>query len=179
MSRIGKLPITVPAGVSVVIESGVVKVSGSKGNLELTLMDNISATLDGATLTIAKKVENIDTQKSHGLMRTLINNMIIGVSEGYNRQLEINGVGYRASVAGSKITLALGFSHPVLFDLPIGVTAAVDKNIITISGYDKQQVGQVAANIRALKKPEPYKGKGIKFIEERIRRKAGKTAAKG
>jgi large subunit ribosomal protein L6 len=105
--------------------------------------------------------------------------MIIGVSQGFQRQLEINGVGYRASVAGDVITLSLGFSHPVIFNLPAGVTAAITKNIITLNGFDKQQVGQAAANIRALKKPEPYKGKGIKYVEERVRRKAGKTASKG
>jgi large subunit ribosomal protein L6 len=130
-------------------------------------------------LQLSKEVETPETQRSYGLMRTLVDNMIIGVSQGFQRQLEINGVGYRASVAGDVITLSLGFSHPVIFNLPAGVTAAITKNIITLNGFDKQQVGQAAANIRALKKPEPYKGKGIKYVEERVRRKAGKTASKG
>ncbi len=112
-------------------------------------------------------------------MRTLIDNMVVGVSTGFTRALEINGVGFRASVAGNVINLSLGFSHPVVFTLPAGVEAKIEKNVITLSGFDKQAVGQVAANLRALKKPEPYKGKGIKYVEETIRRKAGKTATKG
>jgi large subunit ribosomal protein L6 len=113
------------------------------------------------------------------LMRTLVDNIVVGVSQGFSRQLEINGVGYRANVSGQTINLALGFSHPIVFDLPEGIEAKVERNLVTISGSDKQLVGQVAANLRALKKPEPYKGKGIKYVEEHVRRKAGKTAAKG
>ena len=120
-----------------------------------------------------------ETQKSYGLMRTLIANMVIGVSTGFERRLEINGVGFRAAISGNVITLSLGFSHPVIYTLPDGVTAVMEKNQIVISGFDKQLVGQVAANIRNFKKPEPYKGKGIKYVEERIKRKAGKTATKG
>ena len=112
-------------------------------------------------------------------MRTLVNNMVIGVSTGFTKQLEINGVGFRANASRQTVTLNLGFSHPVVFELPEGVTATVERNVLTIAGADKQQVGQVAADLRSLKKPEPYKGKGIKYIDERIRRKAGKTAAKG
>jgi large subunit ribosomal protein L6 len=130
-------------------------------------------------LTLSREIETPETQRSFGLMRTLINNNVVGVSEGFERQLEINGVGFRAAVAGNVITLALGFSHPVVFTLPEGVDATIEKNIITLKGFDKQLVGQVAANLRSLKKPEPYKGKGIKYVEEHIRRKAGKTAAKG
>ncbi len=179
MSRIGRQPITVPTGVTVEQADRLIKVSGSKGNLELTLMPGLKLEQAGGVLTLTKEVETPETQRSYGLMRTLIDNMVVGVSKGFERQLEINGVGYRASVAGNVITFSLGFSHPIHFELPQGVEAKLEKNVITLTGYDKQTVGQVAANIRALKKPEPYKGKGIKYMEERILRKAGKTAAKG
>jgi len=179
MSRIGRKPITVPAGVNVELEGRHVTVKGAKGTLELDLMPGIELKQDGSTLQLTKAVENTDTQSSYGLMRTLVNNMVVGVSQGYTRALEINGVGFRAAVQGKSINLSLGFSHPVVFQLPDGVEAKVEKNVITLAGYDKQVVGQAAANLRALKKPEPYKGKGIKYVEERIRRKAGKTATKG
>jgi large subunit ribosomal protein L6 len=179
MSRIGRKPITVPAGVTVEITDRFVKVTGPKGTLELTLMPNINIEQADGLLTLTKAVETPETGRSYGLMRTLVNNMVLGVSAGFTRQLEINGVGFRAAVAGNVINLSLGFSHPVVFTLPVGVDAKVEKNIVTLSGFDKQLVGQVAANLRALKKPEPYKGKGIKYVEEQIRRKAGKTATKG
>lgn len=179
MSRIGRQPITVPAGVTVTIEGSRVAVQGPKGQQELVLLPGITASQQESQVVVAKSAENPDTQRAYGLMRTLINNMLIGVSGGFERQLEINGVGFRASVSGSVISLSLGFSHPIEFKLPQGVEAKVERNIITVSGADKQLVGQVAANLRALKKPEPYKGKGIKYVEERIRRKAGKTATKG
>jgi len=142
-------------------------------------MPDLKLEQENGVLTLSRVVETPETQRTFGLMRTLIANMVSGVSEGFTRQLEINGVGFRAAVAGNMITFALGFSHPILFELPEGVEAKIERNLITVSGFDKQAVGQVAANIRALKKPEPYKGKGIKYVEERIRRKAGKTAAKG
>jgi large subunit ribosomal protein L6 len=179
MSRIGRKPIDIPAGVTVTVEGQTVKAQGPKGNLETSLMPGITAELKDSTLLVVKKQENPETQRTYGLTRTLIDNIITGVSRGYERQLEINGVGFRASVSGNVINLSLGFSHPVVFNLPAGVEAKVERNIITVSGNDKQVVGQVAANLRALKKPEPYKGKGIKYVEEHIRRKAGKTAAKG
>lgn len=179
MSRIGRKPITVPAGVTVEIAEQHVKVTGPKGSLELTVMPGINIEQDGSTLNLSKAVETPETGRSYGLMRTLIDNMVVGVSTGFTRALEINGVGFRAAVSGNVITLSLGFSHPVVFTLPQGVEAKIEKNVITLSGFDKQLVGQVAANIRALKKPEPYKGKGIKYAEEVIRRKAGKTATKG
>lgn len=179
MSRIGRKPITVPAGVTVELQDRHVTVSGPKGALELNLMPGIKLEQENSVITLSKEVENADTQASYGLMRTLINNMVVGVSQGYTRALEINGVGFRAAVQGRTINLSLGFSHPVVFQLPDGVEAKIEKNVITLSGYDKQVVGQTAANLRALKKPEPYKGKGIKYVEERIRRKAGKTATKG
>lgn len=179
MSRIGRKPITVPAGVTVEIAGQHVKVTGPKGTLELTILPGIKIEQDGSTLNLSKEVETAETGRSYGLMRTLVDNMVVGVSTGFTRALEINGVGFRAAVAGNTINLSLGFSHPVVFELPQGVEAKIEKNVITLSGFDKQLVGQVAANLRALKKPEPYKGKGIKYVEETIRRKAGKTATKG
>ncbi|MDB5178366.1 MAG: rplF [Patescibacteria group bacterium] len=179
MSRIGRKPITVPAGVTVELVGSHVKVTGAKGILELDLMPGILLEQADGVITVSKEVETPETQRSYGLMRTLIDNMVVGVSQGFTRQLEINGVGFKAAVAGNVINLSLGFSHPVVFDLPQGVEAKVEKNLVTLTGFDKQLVGQVAANLRALKKPEPYKGKGIKYVEERIRRKAGKTATKG
>lgn len=179
MSRIGRKPITVPTGVEVTIEARSLSVKGPKGELSCPIMEGLVVTQADGVVTIAKRQETAATQRSFGLMRTLVANLVIGVSEGYQRQLEINGVGYRASVNGQELNLSLGFSHPIQMVLPEGVAAKVERNIITVSGYDKQLVGQVAANIRSLKKPEPYKGKGIKYIEEKIRRKAGKAATKG
>jgi large subunit ribosomal protein L6 len=179
MSRIGRKPITVPASVTVELQDRHVKVSGPKGSLELDLMPEINIEQGAGVLNVTKAVETPETQRSYGLMRTLVDNMVVGVSQGFTRSLEINGVGFRAAVAGNTINLSLGFSHPVVFELPAGVEAKIEKNVITLAGYDKQVVGQAAANLRSLKKPEPYKGKGIKYVEERIRRKAGKTATKG
>lgn len=179
MSRIGRQPISIPTGVTVTIENGLISVSGAKGSLSRRLLPGIAVEQTAEQLLLTKTVDNPQTQQSYGLMRTLIANMINGVSKGFERVLEINGVGFRASVAGQSVNLSLGFSHPVAFRLPNGIAAKVEKNVITISGYDKQAVGQVAADLRALKPPEPYKGKGIKYIDEKIRRKAGKTAAKG
>jgi large subunit ribosomal protein L6 len=179
MSRIGRKPITIPTGVTVELSGGNVKANGPKGSLEMNLMPGIEISQGEGTLAVTKATETAETQSSYGLMRTLVDNMIIGVSQGFTRRLEINGVGYRAAVAGNVITLSLGLSHPVVFTLPDGVEAKVERNVITLTGFDKQAVGQVAANLRALKKPEPYKGKGIKYAEEHIRRKAGKTATKG
>ncbi len=179
MSRIGRKLITIPAGVTATQAGRHITVVGPKGTLEVDVMPNINLEITDTQITLTKAVETVETQKSYGLTRTLVANMVQGVSAGYERQLEINGVGYRAAVAGSTINLQLGFSHPIAYPLPSGILAKVEGNLLTISGFDKQLVGQVAANIRALKKPEPYKGKGIKYVEERIRRKAGKTASKG
>lgn len=179
MSRIGRKPITVPAGVEITEVNRIITVKGAKGELQVTLLPGLAIAQDGDQLQVSMTEETVETQKTFGLVRTLIDNAVIGVSKGYERQLEVNGVGFRVAVAGRKINLSLGFSHPVEFNLPDGVEAKVERNLITLSSHDKQLVGQVAANIRALKKPEPYKGKGIKYVEERIRRKAGKTAAKG
>jgi len=179
MSRIGRKPITVPAGVNVEIQGGHVTVAGRLGTMEMDLMSGITARFEDGVVKIGQEAQTPETNRSYGLMRTLINNMVVGTSAGFTRKLEINGVGYRANVAGNVVNLSLGFSHPVAFQLPVGVEAKVEKNVISLTGHDKQLIGQTAANIRALKKPEPYKGKGIKYVEERIRRKAGKTATKG
>ena len=178
MSRIGKSPIIIPNGVNVEFDSVKVSVSGPKGNLEcLTLPGiNIAKSLDSANeILVSRDDDQPKTRGKHGLMRSLINNMVIGVSQGYSKKLELNGVGYRVSMAGSDLRLNIGFSHEVKYKTPSGVMVTVEQNIITVSGIDKQQVGQVAAEIRSLKKPEPYKGKGIKYVNERIIRKSGKS----
>ena len=175
MSRIGKLPITIPSGVTITIDPSEVIVAGPKGTLKQFTMPDITVNQDGNQLVVARANDEAPARSKHGLMRTLINNMIVGVTQGFSKKLEINGVGYRAAMQGTGIKLNLGFSHDVIFPLPQGVSAAIEQNTITISGIDKQQVGQVAAEIRALKKPEPYKGKGIKYADERIVRKSGKS----
>ena len=179
MSRIGRQPITIPAGVTVVIVDNKVTATGPLGELSVVLMPGISITQNEGILAVAKDVENNDTAKSYGLMRTLVSNAVSGVATGFSKQLEVNGVGFRVAIAGKTLTMSLGFSHPVVYELPENIDGKVEKNLITISGADKQLVGQVAADIRQLKKPEPYKGKGIKYATEHIRRKAGKTATKG
>lgn len=179
MSRIGRQPITIPTGVTVVIDGNLVKATGPLGELSVTLMPGIAIVQQENELRVSKTVETIDTAKSYGLMRTLVNNAVTGVATGFSKQLEVNGVGFRVALAGKTLTMSLGFSHPVVYELPENIDGKVEKNVITISGADKQLVGQVAADIRQLKKPEPYKGKGIKYATEHIRRKAGKTATKG
>lgn len=178
MSRIGRNPIPVPTGVTVEIKDDMVNATGPKGTLAVRLLPGLKLEQEDGIIRLSKIYDDEERQRTYGLMRTLINNIVVGVSEGYQRQLEVNGVGYRANVAGNTLNLSLGYSHPIAFNLPAGIEAKVDRNVITITGADKQLVGQVAANIRALRKPEPYKGKGIKYIEEHIRRKAGKAAAK-
>lgn len=179
MSRIGKQPITIPSDVTVDIKNGTVTVKGSKGTLVFTPHARVHIKVDGATLTVERKSDEILDRSLHGLTRTLMANMIEGVTKGFSKRLEIQGVGYRATVQGTKLQLALGFSHQVDFPAPGGIIFEIDKekkNIITVSGIDKVLVGQVAANLRALRKPEPYKGKGIRYVGETIRRKAGKAA---
>lgn len=175
MSRIGKLPIALPNGVTITVDPEFVTVNGSKGSLTQFTMPGISVKQEGDTVIVARDSDDPKVRSKHGLMRALIQNMVEGVSKGFEKKLELNGVGYRVNLAGSDLKLTIGFSHPVTFKLPPGVTAAVDQNLITITGISKQQVGQVAAEIRELKKPEPYKGKGIKYIDERILRKSGKS----
>lgn len=178
MSRIGKLPITIPAGVEVSFSDDIITVKGSKGELTQAINPKMKITIAEGTITVAQKTSDVEAAEFHGLTRTLIDNMIKGVSEGFKKELEINGIGYRAAVSGSKLTLNLGYSHPIEYAVPEGITVAVEKNIVIVSGSDKQKVGQVAAEIRAFRKPEPYKGKGVKYVTEHIRRKAGKTGAK-
>ncbi len=178
MSRIGKLPVEIPAGVTITVESDVIKVSGPKGNLEAAKLPHVDVAIDGTTLTVARKSDEKIARAQHGLMRALINNMVVGVTKGFEKKLEVNGVGFKVALQGTSLVLNLGFSHPIEFKAPDGVTLGVDKMTISVSGISKQQVGQVAADIRSLKKPEPYKGKGIKYEGEYIIRKAGKTGAK-
>lgn len=175
MSRIGKLPIQVPAGVTITVDSGLVKVQGPKGNLEQFITPNVKVTLDDGEIAVTRNDDSKPAKSEHGLMRALINNMVIGVTQGFEKKLEVNGVGFRVNGGGQNLEMSLGFSHPVKYTAPEGVTITTDKMNITVSGISKQQVGQVAAEIRALKKPEPYKGKGIKYANEIILRKAGKT----
>ena len=178
MSRIGKLPIAIPDGVQVSIDGRTVKVKGPKGELSHRIPTQISAVLEEGHLVVARQNESRQSRALHGLNRSLIANMVEGVVNGYNRTLEIVGVGYRAELKGSNLTLTLGYSHPVIFQAPPDVDLEVnDGNRITVRGIDKQLVGQVAAVIRSFKKPEPYKGKGIRYDNEQVRRKAGKTGA--
>jgi large subunit ribosomal protein L6 len=175
MSRIGKQPITIPAGVTITVDEQAVTVKGPKGELSQFMMPGIKVSVDGDTLTVTRETDEKEHRSKHGLMRTLINNMIVGVTAGFEKKLEINGVGFRVALAGTSLKMNLGFSHEVVYALPEGIQAKVEQNTITISGINKQLVGQVAAEIRALKKPEPYKGKGIQYVGERILRKSGKS----
>ena len=180
MSRIGRMPIAVPAGVTVdIAENNKVTVKGPKGTLERVLPAEMDIKLDGDTITVSRPNDLKKMKSLHGLTRTLIHNMVIGVTEGYEKKLEINGVGYRAQKQGKKLILSLGYSHPVEMEDPEGLESVLDgQNKITIKGIDKQKVGQYAAEIREKRKPEPYKGKGIKYADEVIRRKVGKTGKK-
>ena len=175
MSRIGKLPIQIPSGVTITVDQDTITVAGSKGTLKQFTMDGVTVAQEGDQIIVTRANDEPKIRAKHGLMRALINNMVTGVSKGFEKKLEINGVGFRVALAGNALKMNLGFSHEVVYTLPTGVTAVVEQNVITISGIDKQQVGQVAAEIRALKKPEPYKGKGIKYVGERIIRKSGKS----
>jgi large subunit ribosomal protein L6 len=178
MSRIGKQPITVPSGVDVTVDGATVRVKGPKGELQYTIVGDVSIERDGDVLTVVRADDTRTNRSVHGLQRTLINNMVVGVSEGFAKELEIVGVGYRAAAQGpNAIELAVGYSHPVRVDAPAGITFEVPQPTrIVVRGHDKQLVGQVAADIRKIRKPEPYKGKGIRYAGERIRRKAGKSA---
>jgi large subunit ribosomal protein L6 len=175
MSRVGKLPIKLPSGVTITIDDSLIKVNGSKGSLEQFTMPGINVKQEGDEVIVTRINDEPKIRAKHGLMRALIANMVTGVSEGFSKNLEVNGVGFRVALAGNTLKMNLGFSHEVNYELPVGVTATVNQMNITISGISKQQVGQVAAEIRALKKPEPYKGKGIKYADERIVRKSGKS----
>ena len=175
MSRIGKLPIAIPSGVTITVDDAKITVTGSKGTLEQFTMPGITVKQEENQLLVTRVDDQPMHRAKHGLMRALINNMVVGVTQGFSKKLEITGVGYRVALAGNALKMNLGFSHEVIFELPQGVSAEVQGMNITISGINKQQVGQTAAEIRALKKPEPYKGKGIKYEGERIIRKSGKS----
>ncbi len=175
MSRVGKLPIAIPSGVTITIEPSEITVTGSKGTLSQFTMPDITVAQEGDQLIVSRASDEPKIRAKHGLMRALLNNMVNGVTTGFSKKLEINGVGYRVAAQGENLKLNLGFSHDVIFKIPSNVTAKIDQNTITVTGISKQQVGQVAAEIRALKKPEPYKGKGIKYEGERIIRKSGKS----
>ncbi|MGA8576573.1 MAG: 50S ribosomal protein L6 [Candidatus Cybelea sp.] len=177
MSRIGKLPVVVPSGVDVKVESDVVSVSGPKGQLrQQILADVVEVTLSDGKIVVERRGDAKAHRSAHGLTRTLIANMVEGVSKGFRKSLEITGVGYRAAKSGERLNLSLGYSHPVSFEPPAGVALSVEgQNKIHVDGIDKQAVGQVAADIRRLRKPEPYKGKGIRYEGERIRKKLGKA----
>ncbi|HXX81418.1 MAG TPA: 50S ribosomal protein L6 [Thermodesulfovibrionales bacterium] len=180
MSRIGKKPIDIPSGVDIRLEGQTIKVKGPKGELSWDFPKEVTVSLGGGKVSIERASDSKIDRSLHGLSRSLVANMVRGVSQGYQRILEISGVGYRAQVQGSKISLTLGYSHPVDFQLPPGISAAVDQKqtTVTLSGIDKQQLGQVAANIRALRSPDIYKGKGIRYAGERIKLKVGKAGKK-
>jgi large subunit ribosomal protein L6 len=176
VSRIGKLPVTIPAGVKVAIDANALRLEGPKGKLQTAVPAGVDVKVEGNVLHVERRTEDRKIRALHGLTRKLIANMTHGVSQGFTRILEINGVGYRAEVKGQEIHMTLGYSHPVVFSLPAGVTAAVERQVvITLSSADRQVLGETAAKIRSLRPPEPYKGKGIKYREEVIKRKAGKA----
>lgn len=180
MSRLGKMPIELPEGTQAKIENDFIIVKGPKGELKTKMNGIIKIEITDKEIKLS--IDNQDDGNSKalwGLFRSLIKNMVVGVNESYTKKLEINGVGYKAAASDSKLTLNLGFSHPVIYELPEGIKAEVQANVIIINGIDKQLVGEVSAQIRKIRKPEPYKGKGIKYSDEILRRKAGKTAGKG
>ena len=179
MSRIGRMPIAIPAGVTVdIAENNKVTVKGPKGTLERVLPKEMEIKVEGAEIVVSRPNDLKKMKSLHGLTRTLINNMVVGVTSGYEKKLEINGVGYKAQKQGKKLVLSLGYSHPVEMEDPAGLESVVEGNNITVKGIDKEKVGQSAAEIRDKRRPEPYKGKGIKYADEVIRRKVGKTGKK-
>ena len=178
MSRIGKKPISIPNGLEVKIDGSSLKFKKSNNEKELDLKGHVDVKIEDGKIEFSPKGEDRQSKAYWGTYRALANNIVLGLTEGFSKQLEINGVGYRAAMKGKVLELNLGFSHPINFESPKGIEISVDKNVITIKGDDKQQVGQVAAEIRGFRPPEPYKGKGIKYLEEHIIRKAGKTAKK-
>jgi large subunit ribosomal protein L6 len=179
MSRIGKAPITVPAGVDVTISGRTVTIKGPKGTLSRDIPGEIIVRKEESTILVERPNDERENRSLHGLSRTLVNNMVIGVTDGFTKELEIVGVGYRAEAQGQNLRLALGFSHPVMVPAPEGITFEIPQQTrVIVKGIDKELVGQVAANIRSIRKPEPYKGKGVRYLGERIVRKAGKTGKK-
>ena len=178
LSRIGKLPVAIPSGVTITVDSGDVVVKGPKGELSQFITPAVEVKVEDGQVTVHPKDESKAARAQHGLMRALINNMVIGVTQGYEKRLEVKGVGFRVSSSNNELTMSLGFSHEVLYKAPEGVNVTNERMVIVVTGIDKQKVGQVAAEIRALKKPEPYKGKGIMYVGEQILRKAGKAGKK-
>jgi len=180
MSRIGRMPIALPSGVKVNVADGSVRVEGPKGKLARALPPEVTLAVEGTTVNVARADESRRARGVHGLTRKLVANMVEGVSKGFTRVLEINGVGYRAEARGTVLHLTLGYSHPIAYQLPAGISAKVERQVvITLEGADRELLGQVAAAVRELRPPEPYKGKGVKYAEETIRRKAGKAAGAG
>lgn len=175
MSRIGKLPIDIPSGVTITVDSAAITVKGPKGELTVPHLSDVTVKEDDGKLTVTRNDDERIAKAQHGLQRSLLNNAVEGVTKGFEKKLEVNGVGFRVATSNNELDMALGFSHPVKYKAPEGITVTNDKMVITVAGIDKQKVGQVAADIRALKKPEPYKGKGIKYVDEVILRKAGKA----
>lgn len=179
VSRVGKSPITIPGGVTVDVNDGVVKVSGPKGELQQDYDPRIQIAVEDGTVTVTRPNDDREMRSKHGLVRALIGNMVVGVTDGWTRELEIQGVGYRAAMSGKNLSLSVGHSHPVEIVPPEGIEFTVDGTTnIKVSGIDKQLVGQIAANVRAWRKPEPYKGKGVRYKDEYVRRKVGKTGTK-
>lgn len=177
MSRIGKKPIPVPPGVKVALEGATVKAEGPKGKLSQSIPSGVSVSMESNVLTVARDSDHRNVRALHGLTRSLLANMVTGVKDGFERKLEIVGIGYRCQVQGKALQLALGYSHPIIFPLPDGIQAEVERQVsVTLRGADKALLGQTAAKLRALRKPDPYKGKGIKYADEHIRRKVGKKA---
>lgn len=175
MSRIGKQPIQIPSGVTITVDSDVITVVGSKGTLTVPHLSDVTVTVEEGVATVTRKDDERIAKAQHGLQRALLANAVEGVTKGFEKKLEVNGVGFRVATSNNELDMSLGFSHPVKYKAPAGVSVTNEKMTIIVSGIDKQQVGQTAAEIRALKKPEPYKGKGIKYADEVILRKAGKT----
>ena len=178
MSRIGKLPVSVPAGVEVKIGADVIDVKGPNGHVSTPVCGMLDYEMKDGAITLTRKDDSRESNAQHGLRRTLLNNCILGVTQGFKKSLEVVGVGYRVGVKGNTIELQVGFSHPVLLDVPEGIKATVEGNVLTLSGADKEAIGEFAARIRRVRQPEPYKGKGIKYTTETIRRKVGKSGGK-
>ena len=177
MSRIGRKPLPLPKGVTVSASAGKMAVKGPKGELSRAMPSGVSLKVDPSKVVVERADDSRENRAKHGLVRAHLANMVKGVTDGWTRELEINGVGYRAEVAGDVVNMALGYSHPIVFKLPKGITAKVDKNRLTLSGSDRDVLGQTAAKVRELRPPEPYKGKGVKYVEEVIARKVGKAGA--
>ncbi len=175
MSRIGKLPIAIPSGVTITVDSDVITVKGAKGDLTVPHLSDVTVSIEDGNAIVTRKDDERIAKAQHGLQRALLNNAVEGVTKGFEKKLEVNGVGFRVATSNNVLDMSLGFSHPVQYTAPAGIALTNEKMTITVTGIDKQQVGQVAAEIRSFKKPEPYKGKGIKYADEVILRKAGKA----